>query len=150
MQEGQIARLAAEIRKLGDGQATATRQKCKMVAAFRADPTALTKLADYLEMTRTKLAKWAGHGAMMDLEIAGEDWPIELGYQVSLWPEEDWEQVGDLVSLAGLKALELKAIRKAHTNLADVRRTLRLGHIGLWFADTSDRRLEFREGKEPE
>ena len=138
MQEGQIARLAAEIRRLGDGQANATREKCLMVAAFREEPAALTKLADYLEMTRTKLAKWAGHGAVMEAEIAGEDWPIELGYQVSLWPEKDWRQVGDLVSLAGLKALELKAIRKAHNNLADVQRTLRLGEKGLWLVKTEE------------
>lgn len=138
MHEGRIAQKAARMRQLGDGKADAVRAQCQEAAEYWGNGVALSKLAEYLGAGKAKLNKWAGAGAVMQAEIAGEEWPIELSYQVALWDRELWDDVADVVCLADLKASELNALRLAHYKLAGAAMTIRLGKEGFDAKQESD------------
>ena len=99
-------------RQLGDGRASSVVQQCRIMGRYWGKPDQLQVMAKELEATRQKLAKYAGAGAVMEAGYMPEDENIEFGYQISLFPEEQWETVVDYALLVGLTATELSALRK--------------------------------------
>ena len=99
------------LRQLGDGKAEAAIEQCKVMARYFGNGKSLSRMAAALEASKPWMIKLSGAGAVLETEAMGEEYPIELLYQVSLWPGEEWEEVADLVDLAGLNATELRTIR---------------------------------------
>ena len=112
MNQEQLLHDAEEFRILGDGKAASVVRQCRIMAQYADDSAALTKMADILEATRQKLVKYAGCGVIMEAGLMPEDQPLEWGYQLYLFPEEQWETVVDYALFIGLNASELAALRK--------------------------------------
>jgi hypothetical protein len=113
MDTAQLDEIMVQVRQLGDGQASAAIQKCKLLAPLVDDKHGRSYIAKALEASPTIVRKWARAGVVILSGIFPEEGPYKIDYyaEVYEWPEDQWQMVADLTDWADLNAAELKKLR---------------------------------------
>lgn len=113
MDEEQLNKVMAQFRMLGDRRGSDALTQCRLLAHFWQDPKSLTYMADNLGSSPQLLKKYARAGAVLQEKVFEDDAPqsIDFYYQLSYWPQEQWEVIADLALIGGLDATGLKKLR---------------------------------------
>jgi len=108
-----LEEVAAHVRSLGDLKHEAAVDQARLLAPFWMDTPSLARLAEMLDASEQWLRKMSGAGKVQEMDSAPEAVGVEFLYQVSLFPQEEWEEVMDLALLCGGDAVFLRKVRQA-------------------------------------
>ena len=113
MNQDQLNDIRDRARALGDSQASAAIEKCKLFAPLVNDAHARSYIASELEASPTIIRKWARAGVVILSDIFPEEGPYSIDYYDAVyeWDEAEWEKVADLTDWADLNAADLKKLR---------------------------------------
>jgi len=108
-----LEEVAAHVRSLGDLKYEAAVDQARLLAPFWMDTPSLARLADLLDASEQWLRKMSGAGKVQEMHYAPEGVGVEFLYQVSLFPQEEWEAIIDLALLCGGDAVSVRKLRGA-------------------------------------
>lgn len=110
--EAQLTELAVRLREAGDRKWLSEVEQCELLKHLFGDRRALAFVASKCDWTEQRLVKYAGAGAVSAVvDPPSELWSTEWGYQLSLFPQADWEWVTAVATALAMNSSDLRKLR---------------------------------------